>query len=126
MKTLFKHIGLYALLLNSSLIIAQVNFEATLSKNKLGLNERLRIDFVMNKNGDNFTPPNFENFQIIGGPNQSIKTSYLNGEQNFIKKTFSYFLKPLKKGKLIEYNSAEIVFKNPKNEYTKNLISSVV
>ena len=105
MKTLFKHIGLYALLLNSSLIIAQVNFEATLSKNKLGLNERLRIDFVMNKNGDNFTPPNFENFQIIGGPNQSIKTSYLNGEQNFIKKTFSYFLKPLKKGKLIIYQA---------------------
>ena len=104
MKTLFKHIGLYALLLNSSLIIAQVNFEATLSKNKLGLNERLRIDFVMNKNGDNFTPPNFENFQIIGGPNQSIKTSYVNGEQNF-SKTFSYFLKPLKKGKLIIYQA---------------------
>ena len=104
MKTLFKHIGLYALLLNSSLIIAQVNFEATVSKNKLGLNERLRIDFVMNKNGDNFTPPNFENFQIIGGPNQSIKTSYVNGEQNF-SKTFSYFLKPLKKGKLIIYQA---------------------
>ena len=104
MKTLFKHIGLYALLLNSSLIIAQVNFEATLSKNKLGLNERLRIDFVMNKNGDNFTPPNFENFQIIGGPNQSIKTSYLNGEQSF-SKTFSYFLKPLKKGKLVIYQA---------------------
>ena len=104
MKTLFKHIGLYALLLNSSLIIAQVNFEATVSKNKLGLNERLRIDFVMNENGDNFTPPNFENFQIIGGPNQSIKTSYVNGEQNF-SKTFSYFLKPLKKGKLIIYQA---------------------
>jgi len=103
-KTLFKHIGLYALLLNSSLIIAQVNFEATVSKNKLGLNERLRIDFVMNENGDNFTPPNFENFQIIGGPNQSIKTSYVNGEQNF-SKTFSYFLKPLKKGKLIIYQA---------------------
>ena len=104
MKTLFKHIGLYALILNSSLIIAQVNFEATLSKQKLGLNERLRIDFVMNKNGDNFTPPNFENFQIIGGPNQSIKTSYLNGEQSF-SKTFSYFLKPLKKGKLVIYQA---------------------
>ena len=104
MKTLFKHISLYALILNSSLIIAQVNFEATLSKNKLGLNERLRIDFVMNKNGDNFTPPNFENFQIIGGPNQSIKTSYLNGEQSF-SKTFSYFLKPLKKGKLVIYQA---------------------
>ena len=104
MKTLFKHIGLYALLLNSSLIIAQVNFEATVSKNKLGLNERLRIDFVMNENGDNFTPPNFENFQIIGGPNQSIKTSYVNGEQSF-SKTFSYFLKPIKKGKLFIYQA---------------------
>jgi len=103
-KTLIKHISLYALILNSSLIIAQVNFEATLSKKKLGLNERLRIDFVMNKNGDNFTPPNFENFQIIGGPNQSIKTSYLNGEQSF-SKTFSYFLKPLKKGKLVIYQA---------------------
>ena len=104
MKTLIKHISLFALILNSSLIIAQVNFEATLSKKKLGLNERLRIDFVMNKNGDNFTPPNFENFQIIGGPNQSIKTSYLNGEQSF-SKTFSYFLKPLKKGKLFIYQA---------------------
>jgi hypothetical protein len=103
-KTLIKHISLYALILNSSLIIAQVNFEATLSKKKLGLNERLRVDFVMNKNGDNFTPPNFENFQIIGGPNQSIKTSYLNGEQSF-SKTFSYFLKPLKKGKLVIYQA---------------------
>ena len=104
MKTLIKHISLFALILNSSLIIAQVNFEATLSKKKLGLNERLRVDFVMNKNGDNFTPPNFENFQIIGGPNQSIKTSYLNGEQSF-SKTFSYFLKPLKKGKLVIYQA---------------------
>ena len=105
MKKLFKHIGLYLLLLNTSLIIAQVNFEAKVSKNKLGLNERLRIDFVMNENGDNFTPPNFENFQIIGGPNQSIKTSYVNGEQNF-SKTYSYFLKPLKKGRIVIYQAS--------------------
>ena len=105
MKKLFKHIGLYLLLLNTSLIIAQVNFEAKVSKNKLGLNERLRIDFVMNENGDNFTPPNFENFQIIGGPNQSIKTSYVNGEQSF-SKTYSYFLKPLKKGRIVIYQAS--------------------
>lgn len=53
----------------------------------------------MNQNGDNFSPPNFENFQVIGGPNQSIKTSYVNGERSF-SKTYSYFLKPLKKGNL--------------------------
>jgi hypothetical protein len=80
--------------------------KATVSKSKLALNERLRIDFVMNQNGDNFSPPEFDNFQIIGGPNQSIKTSYVNGERKF-SKTYSYFLKPLKKGKL-KINQASI------------------
>ena len=32
----------------------------------------------------------------------------------------------LRKGKLIEYNSAENIFNKPKDEYTKNLISAVV
>lgn len=87
------------LLLNSLILSSQVKFDASVSKSKLGLNERLRVDFVMNQNGDNFSPPNFENFQVIGGPNQSIKTSYVNGERSF-SKTYSYFLKPLKKGNL--------------------------
>ena len=91
---------------SSFVLSAQVNFEATVSKSKLALNERLRIDFVMNQNGDNFSPPEFENFQIIGGPNQSIKTSYVNGERKF-SKTYSYFLKPLKKGNL-KINQASI------------------
>ena len=32
----------------------------------------------------------------------------------------------LKTGKLIEYNNAESVFNNPTDEYTKNLITSVI
>ena len=32
----------------------------------------------------------------------------------------------LKSGKLVEYDIAESVFQNPKNEYTKNLIRSVI
>jgi len=94
------------LAINSFVLSAQVNFEASVSKSKLALNERLRIDFVMNQNGDNFSPPEFENFQIIGGPNQSIKTSYVNGERKF-SKTYSYFLKPLKKG-MLSINQASI------------------
>ena len=101
-----KKILILFLTINSFVLSAQVNFEATVSKSKLALNERLRIDFVMNQNGDNFSPPEFENFQIIGGPNQSIKTSYVNGERKF-SKTYSYFLKPLKKGKL-KINQASI------------------
>ena len=101
-----KKILILFLAFSSFVLSAQVNFEATVSKSKLALNERLRIDFVMNQNGDNFSPPEFENFQIIGGPNQSIKTSYVNGERKF-SKTYSYFLKPLKKGKL-SINQASI------------------
>ena len=101
-----KKILILFLTISSFVLSAQVNFEATVSKSKLALNERLRIDFVMNQNGDNFSPPEFENFQIIGGPNQSIKTSYVNGERKF-SKTYSYFLKPLKKGKL-KINQASI------------------
>ena len=101
-----KKILILFLAINSFVLSAQVNFEATVSKSKLALNERLRIDFVMNQNGDNFSPPEFDNFQIIGGPNQSIKTSYVNGERKF-SKTYSYFLKPLKKGKL-KINQASI------------------
>ena len=92
--------------LNSLIVCSQVNFEASVSKSKLALNERLRVDFVMNQNGDNFSPPKFDNFQIIGGPNQSIKTSYVNGERKF-SKTYSYFLKPLIKGRL-KINQASI------------------
>ena len=93
---------------NCLFISAQVKFDATVSKNKLGLNERLRVDFVMNQNGDNFSPPDFENFQIIGGPNQSISTKYVNGERSF-SKTYSYFLQPLRKGSLrIKQASIEI------------------
>ena len=101
-----KKIFILFLSLNSLFLSAQVNFEASVSKSKLALNERLRVDFVMNQNGDNFSPPEFDNFQIIGGPNQSIKTSYVNGERRF-SKTYSYFLQPIKKGRL-KINQASI------------------
>ena len=103
-----KKLLILLLTLNTLIISSQVKFDVSVSKSKLGLNERFRVDFVMNQNGDNFSPPKFENFQIIGGPNQSIKTSYVNGERNF-SKTYSYFLKPLKKGRLkISQASIEI------------------
>ena len=80
-----------------SISFAQVTFETKVSKKKLGVNERLRVDFVMNKDGDNFNSPSFENFTVVGGPNQSISTSWVNGQRSF-NKTYSYFLAPKKKG----------------------------
>ncbi len=77
---------------------AQVKFEAKVSKTKLGVNERLRIDFEMNKDGDNFVPPSFADFTVVGGPNTSVSNSWLNGKRSYTK-TYSYFLAPKKRGK---------------------------
>ena len=76
---------------------SQVKFEAEVSKTKLGVNENLRVDFKMNKDGDNFSPPTFNGFRVVGGPNQSVSNSWINGVRTF-SKTYSYFLTPEKKG----------------------------
>ena len=93
-----KYISLIIILLSSSLAFSQVKFEAKVSKKKLGINERLRIDFEMNKDGDNFIPPSFKEFDVVGGPNTSVSNSYSNGKRTY-NKTYSYFLAPKKRGK---------------------------
>ncbi len=75
--------------------------KATVSKNKLGVNQRLRIEFTISQQGaDNFTPPNFKNFKIVGGPSQSVSQSWINGKVSF-KKSYTYIIQPKRKG---EYN----------------------
>ncbi|MBC3759827.1 protein BatD [Hyunsoonleella sp. SJ7] len=78
-------------------VAAQVDFEAKLSKKKLGINERLQINFEMNKDGDNFSPPSFSGFTVVGGPSQSVSNSWVNGKHTY-KKTYTYFLAPKKRG----------------------------
>lgn len=79
------------------MLSGQVSFRAKVSKKTLGINERLQIDFLMNEDGDNFTPPSFENFKVVGGPSQSISNSWINGERTY-SKTYTYFLAPKKRG----------------------------
>ena len=89
-------------LIATNALLAQVKFEANVSKNTLGLNERVRIDFSMNEDGDNFVPPNFEacGFRVVGGPSQSISQSWINGRSSF-QKSYTYILLPLQKGNLL-------------------------
>lgn len=77
----------------------QVKFEAKVSKKKLGINERLRVEFEMNEDGDNFNPPDFDGWRVVGGPNQAISNTYINRKRTY-SKTYSYFLSPLKRGNL--------------------------
>ncbi|MFC2110272.1 BatD family protein [Bacteroidota bacterium] len=99
-------------------LFAQVEFKAKVSKNKLGLNQRLRVEFTINKQGgDNFSPPNFKNFDVVGGPSQSVNQSWINGRSTY-SQSYSYIVSPIKKGALkigsatIEYNG-KIIKSNP-------------
>ena len=103
-----KNISFLLLLFVGTMATAQVTFEAKVSKKTLGVNERLRIDFVMNKDGDNFVPPSFADFTVVGGPSQSISNSWVNGKRSY-SKMYSYFLGPNKRGKfIIKQASVEI------------------
>ncbi len=75
-----------------------VTFEVQVSKDKLGINERLRVNFTMNKDGDDFTPPDFKGFRVLMGPSQAISSSWRNGVRSY-SKTYSYTLAPTAQGK---------------------------
>ncbi|MCF6131382.1 BatD family protein [Flavobacterium wongokense] len=92
---------LILLFLITNSLFAQVQFEAKVSKNSLGVNERLRVDFTMNADGDNFVAPNFEacGFRVVGGPSQSVSQSWVNGRSSF-NKSYIYILLPTQKGSL--------------------------
>lgn len=99
-RVIYRHICSLLILLLVVPVYSQeesVSFTASVSKNTLGVNERLRIDFSMNKDGDNFVPPAFDGFRVLMGPNQSISNSWVNGKRTF-SKTYSYILSPLKTG----------------------------
>jgi hypothetical protein len=96
------------LLLSFNGLWAQVQFEAKASKQTLGINERLRVDFTMNADGDNFAPPSFEGFRVVAGPSQQVSQSWINGRSSF-NKTYSYYLLPTQRGSLtIRQASIEI------------------
>jgi hypothetical protein len=95
-----KSVFILVFMLSIGFVQAQVSFVAKVSKKTLGINERLRVDFEMNQDGDNFVPPNFKGFNVVGGPNQSISNSWLNGKRSYLK-TYSYFLVPRAQGNFI-------------------------
>lgn len=89
--TLFTTLGLSAQ--------EEVTFSVKLSKEKLGLNERLKVEFTTNKQGDNFKAPNFNGFTVLMGPATSISRSWNNGKRKF-SLSYSYILQPTTKGSI--------------------------
>ncbi|KEZ92373.1 BatD family protein [Nonlabens ulvanivorans] len=108
-----RHLIIFCLLIITGWTsMAQVEFTATPTRDKIAINERVRVEFKMNVAGDNFTPPNFEGFQVVSGPIQSFSQQWVNGKSS-MSKSYSYILKPNKTGKVtikqavMEFEGAE-------------------
>ena len=121
-----KSVFILFFMLSFGIAQAQVSFVVKVSKKTLGINERLRVDFEMNKDGDNFAPPNFTGFNVVGGPNQSISNSWINGVRSYTK-TYSYYLSPKSQGTFtVKQASIEIDGEIYKTTPIKVLVTAAV
>jgi hypothetical protein len=115
------------LLLTSQVFFAQIEFETSVSKNTLGVNQRFRVQFSVNKQGaDNFSPPSFSNFKVVGGPSSSVNQSWINGKASF-SQSYIYILEPRSEGEFtIEPATIEYEGETVKSNTVKITVSKAV
>ena len=88
--------SLFHILSASQLNFAQ-EFTASVKETNVADNERFQISFTFSgksiNNLSKFTPPTFENFLILSGPNQSTSIQIINGAQS-ASLTYSFVIQP--------------------------------
>ena len=71
-----------------------VKFTITVSTDSILLGNYFEVKFSLeNANGENFQPPSFQDFVVIGGPNTASSMTMINGKVTQ-SKTYSYYLEP--------------------------------
>ncbi len=77
----------------------QAKFTVFANHTRITLHDYLQVQYTIEnaKKIDQFIPPRFKEFKVIRGPEQSSGWSLVNGELKQYS-SFSYVLKPLKKG----------------------------
>ncbi|MCB9285279.1 MAG: BatD family protein [Lewinellaceae bacterium] len=73
----------------------EASFSVTLSADTIGLGDHLEVTFSLeNARGSKFEAPEFEGFQVVGGPNTASQISIVNGEMTQVS-SYTFFLEPL-------------------------------
>jgi hypothetical protein len=84
----------FAILLTAGTLNAQTTFEATTDARRILENSYVEVTFTLsNAQGGQFSPPAFEDFLVVTGPNRSVSTSMINGKVSRTQ-AYSYTLKP--------------------------------
>ncbi|MEM9820257.1 MAG: BatD family protein, partial [Bacteroidota bacterium] len=75
-----------------------VTFTASADAKQVVLGGYFEVSFTLsNANGGNFQAPSFKDFNVLGGPSQSISTTSINGQWSRTL-TYSYTLQPKRVG----------------------------
>ncbi len=83
-------------------------FVALVDKKEVGLNDVFQVSFRLeNAQATKITPPSFESFQIVGGPNQSTSMQIINGQVSQ-SVTYSFYLRPTTEG-TFSIGSAQVI-----------------
>lgn len=78
--------------------VGAANLKATVNRSKVAVGQTFQITFTLsNASGGNFEPPSFEEFNVLGGPNQSTNMQIINGNMSQ-SISYSYHLSPKQVG----------------------------
>ncbi len=73
-------------------------FEANCDARQVVLGSYFEVSFTLHDaRGDDFRPPSFSEFKVLGGPNNSVSQTIINGQRSSTY-TYSYTLQPKKLG----------------------------
>lgn len=75
-------------------------FYAQVNSKVVQVGQMFELTFVINAAASDFTPPNFKDFDIASGPNQSSSVQIINGQMSQ-SISLSYLLIPKREGKLV-------------------------
>lgn len=88
-----------ALFVFASVILCAQKITVQVSSSKVQVGVPFQVAFTVNSTPSTYTPPNFKDFDIYSGPNQSQSMQYINGNmsQSF---SISFLIAAKKEGKL--------------------------
>ena len=103
MKLFFPYFftGCVLLFFVPTLTAQQMRFYADADAQKIVKNGYVQVEFILeNGNGNNFSPPSFEDWQVISGPNRASSMRIVNGRVSQ-KISYQYTLRPKRLGNLV-------------------------
>ena len=74
--------------------MAQSDFTVNISNDSILLGNHFQVTFTLkNQSGSDFHAPNFKDYEVLSGPNQSMSSTFINGDMNQTI-SYSYVVRP--------------------------------